>query len=939
MRFDIEFAIKEQGTKISEIEKNLTKLSSTSQTSQKNINNFTSSIKSMTAAFIGYVAASKALDVGTSLSKSIIETTASFEKYLTMLKTFEGSEEKAAASFEYIKKFAKETPFELDKVTEAFIKLRSYGLDTTGLKIYGDTAAAMGKDINQVIEAMADAGVNQYERLLEFGVKSSNLGKQTIFAYTDASGKSKTIIAENNKEIIESTLQAIFNSKYNGAMNDLSQTYNGMLSNLSDNWTQLQNKIGQESGVFDSIKNAISVINKEFNSISPNTDAIKSFGDTVKAVIIGTIKSFEVLSLFITNFSRGINTISFAFETAFNAVEVVFARTKLFILNGLKGVAQQLADTFSFLPESANKYKSAVINIEKAILAEKENANKKTHSIAEEQKRDVNEYIKTERKRLELEKSISNASDIISAAFENNTNIQKSNNAESEKSSKNLANIGNEGILAKSKIGSLNDAVKDLKKSQDLLKNTDLIEYFNLIGESAKSAELELYNKIGELAEKGTLNPDQLTSIYQAQNKKIIELKAQETEQKLQKDVDYYRFVNDLNNAFLAESEQIKQQLIQKGYTAAEVEKLHAIEVNKLSKEYGELALQMNDLKNQDLSEYFKSIGKEAEAAKLELEQKMGQLKLGGNLSESQLSSIYEAEQKKIVQLEAQSTEQKLAFNKNYYMAIKDFESARLLEEQEIKQNLISQGYEGIQLEEMHIAKVKELAETYNQLNIQELENQKTVKAGFELYMKSLSDSVNDYNTLTQNIMYDIESSLGNSFNTFFKKGEEGFLNLKTLSKNVFQGILESIQQAITQMIVMQTMQAVMGGMSGGLGGLFAKGAAFSNGSVQAFATGGVVSSPTFFGMSNNKTGLMGEAGPEAIMPLQRDSGGNLGVKSTAPVVNINNYAGANVVAKQTENGYNIDIESIDRQLADRARSGRSEYDKISQKKYGLSKV
>ena len=61
-----------------------------------------------------------------------------------------------------------------------------------------------------------------------------------------------------------------------------------------------------------------------------------------------------------------------------------------------------------------------------------------------------------------------------------------------------------------------------------------------------------------------------------------------------------------------------------------------------------------------------------------------------------------------------------------------------------------------------------------------------------------------------------------------------------------------------------------------------ADGGAWANG-VQMFADGGaftnsVVSKPTAFGMANGKTGIMGEAGEEAIMPLTRTSSGKLGV-------------------------------------------------------------
>jgi hypothetical protein len=60
-----------------------------------------------------------------------------------------------------------------------------------------------------------------------------------------------------------------------------------------------------------------------------------------------------------------------------------------------------------------------------------------------------------------------------------------------------------------------------------------------------------------------------------------------------------------------------------------------------------------------------------------------------------------------------------------------------------------------------------------------------------------------------------------------------------------------------------------------------AKGNIFSGGSPIAFAKGGVqgvVSQPTFFPMKGGRTGLMGEAGPEAIMPLEKDAAGRLSV-------------------------------------------------------------
>ena len=77
----------------------------------------------------------------------------------------------------------------------------------------------------------------------------------------------------------------------------------------------------------------------------------------------------------------------------------------------------------------------------------------------------------------------------------------------------------------------------------------------------------------------------------------------------------------------------------------------------------------------------------------------------------------------------------------------------------------------------------------------------------------------------------------------------------------------------------------VGGLLSQGIGSIFSsilpfeKGGSFAQGRVQPFASGGIVSSPTTFPMRGGM-GLMGEAGPEAIMPLARGPDGKLGVRS-----------------------------------------------------------
>lgn len=66
-----------------------------------------------------------------------------------------------------------------------------------------------------------------------------------------------------------------------------------------------------------------------------------------------------------------------------------------------------------------------------------------------------------------------------------------------------------------------------------------------------------------------------------------------------------------------------------------------------------------------------------------------------------------------------------------------------------------------------------------------------------------------------------------------------------------------------------------------------ATGNVFQAGRITPFADGGIVNSPTLFPMRGGTTGLMGEAGPEAVMPLARGSDGKLGVRGHGGGVNV----------------------------------------------------
>lgn len=128
-------------------------------------------------------------------------------------------------------------------------------------------------------------------------------------------------------------------------------------------------------------------------------------------------------------------------------------------------------------------------------------------------------------------------------------------------------------------------------------------------------------------------------------------------------------------------------------------------------------------------------------------------------------------------------------------------------------------------------------------------------------------------------------TSLSNSIGRGLRSAFDGVvfdgMKLSDALKNVAQTMADSAYNVAMRPIQDAAGGAIANTMNGLLSGVFgfAKGGVFSQGRVMPFAKGGVVSSPVNFPM-RNATGLMGEAGPEAIMPLARGADGRLGVQS-----------------------------------------------------------
>ncbi|QMP81638.1 tail tape measure [Salmonella phage NBSal007] len=170
-------------------------------------------------------------------AQELVESQRQLDKMSASLKTLTGSTQGAKQALSILQDFARDTPYGLEQAVEGFRKLVALGLTPSeeALRSYGNTASAMGKDLNQMIEAVADASTFEFERLKEFGIKAKQNQKDIEFTF-----QGTTTVVKKNADDIEQYLLNIGNVNFAGAMADQANTLNGAIASAEDSWSQLK---------------------------------------------------------------------------------------------------------------------------------------------------------------------------------------------------------------------------------------------------------------------------------------------------------------------------------------------------------------------------------------------------------------------------------------------------------------------------------------------------------------------------------------------------------------------------------------------------------------------------------------------------------------------------------------------------------------------------
>ena len=202
-----------------------------------------------------------------------------------------------------------------------------------------------------------------------------------------------------------------------------------------------------------------------------------------------------------------------------------------------------------------------------------------------------------------------------------------------------------------------------------------------------------------------------------------------------------------------------------------------------------------------------------------------------------------------------------------------------------------------------------------------------------EKTIKKATRPLQAFKTTVNDIGKDIEQTFVNAFqgmeDALVKFVETGKLNFSDLARSIISDLTRMlVRAAVTKPLFNFLFPNLADGGVVNNGELVksANGNVFAKNKIVPYAMGGIVNKPTLFPMANGM-GLMGEAGPEAVMPLKRGANGKLGVQSSGGV--------GNIVVNVDASGSSIEGDSAQGEQFGRALAAAIQSELIQQKRPG----
>jgi hypothetical protein len=297
-------------------------------------------------AAVGLIGAYSLLEFATKFKEIAVETGTLEGQLVTMT----GSLDRAGLAFARLEEFASDTPFTLDKSVQGFVNLTSLGLTPSerALMSYGNTAAAMGKDLEQMIEAVADASTFEFERLKEFGIRARQEADTVTFTFNGVETS-----VRKDAAAIESYLMALGEVNFGDAMANQMDRIPGRLSNLEDafdSWFRTLLGAGGNDLFAAAIDGAIGYIEFSKNLLMTISDiAIVSYGTAKKQAI-------ELVSFLLEMTIEGVNGMNQAWNGFARDVGIILHPVKMFFAEMFNDLLDIAANFFDGVGDLAEKF-------------------------------------------------------------------------------------------------------------------------------------------------------------------------------------------------------------------------------------------------------------------------------------------------------------------------------------------------------------------------------------------------------------------------------------------------------------------------------------------------------------------------------------------------------------------------------------------------------
>lgn len=334
-----------------QLTKSLDQADKASQGFNTGLNNITKGLIAAGATYIG-------IDTLKSSVLDLLNTGGRFEKLDKQMQSIMGSIEQGERASAWVQDFAKNTPYQLDGVTEAFVKMKAFGLDPMdgSMQAITDQVAKLGGDqemLEGTVLAVGQAWAKQklqgeeILQLIERGIPVWELLEKATGKNTLELQKMSSAGQLGRKEI--KLLMDEMAKGATGSAKAMMDTWNGLASNLQDNVDKLKNTIAK-AGLLDYFKTELTQLNGLIDEMAAD-GRLEEYAAQISSAITGTIDALKV----------GVSTI-YEYRTEIGTLITLVAGFKLASMFG--GFAQSAAGAISSLKqyhaELRNTKKSAV---------------------------------------------------------------------------------------------------------------------------------------------------------------------------------------------------------------------------------------------------------------------------------------------------------------------------------------------------------------------------------------------------------------------------------------------------------------------------------------------------------------------------------------------------------------------------------------------------